>query len=144
MRIPQPRSTAKTGTSGRRSNKPRSSRAARPGGAAKGSCPLHHVAEALTGELETQQDQGGRQREQQKAECSALFPIESGDELRIDLLGEPLRVLASEQRRSQIIAESEHENDDATGGDSGGGVRDHYGSQDRESAGAQIVSGLNQ
>ena len=50
-------------------------------------------------------DQRRGQSQQQEAECGALFPIEASDELSVDLLGEPLRVLAAEQRRGQVIAE---------------------------------------
>ena len=68
-------------------------------------------------------DDRGGQREQQEAERRALLPVEARDELRVDLLGEPQRVLAAEQRRRQVVADGEHEHDDPAGDDAGRGVR---------------------
>src|ERR1019366_10486944 len=101
----------------RRPSTRRSRCAAKPDAAARESCAPHRLAEPLAGELQPDHDQGGRQSEEQKAECGTLLPIEAGDELGIDLLGEPLRVLAAEERGSEIAAEREHENHDAAGGD---------------------------
>src|SRR5580658_8651850 len=105
MRIPRPPPTAETGTRETRPGTPPWRCAARPGAAGRGSRLPHHIAESLSGEPKTQYHQCSGQREQQEAECGSLFPIEAGDELRIDLLGEPLRVLAAEQRRRQVIAQ---------------------------------------
>ena len=65
---------------------------------------IHDLAEPLPGECQPQPDDRRRQQEQQEAEGRALLPVEAGDELRVDLLGEPQRVLAAEQRRRQVIA----------------------------------------
>src|ERR1700690_318856 len=122
MRIPRPLPTAETGTRGRRPGTPPWRCAARRGAAGRGSSLPHHVAESLAGEPETQYYECSGQRQQQEAECGALFPIEAGDELGIDLLGEPLRVLAAEQRGRQVIAQGEHEHHDAYRGNTGRSV----------------------
>src|SRR5271166_1404967 len=129
MRTTRRRSAAKTGMRGTRSSRSAWRCAAKPGVAATESCASHHFGEALAAEPQSQHDDRRRQAEQQEAEGGALFPIEARDELRVDLLGEPLRVLAAEQRRSQVIAEREHEYDDAAGGDAGRRMRNHDRSQ---------------
>ena len=88
--------------------------------------------------------QRGGQRQQQESEGRALLPVEARDELVVDLLGEPLRVLAAEQGRRQVVAEGQHEHDDAARGDAGRGVRNDDGPQRREAARAEIVGRLDQ
>src|ERR1700730_12356183 len=95
-----------------RSGTPPWRRAATGPWAARESCAAHDVAEALSAHPQAEDHQRRGQPEQQEAEGGALFPVEARNELRIDLLGEPLRVLAAEQRRRQVIAQRQHEYDD--------------------------------
>ena len=90
---------------------------------AKESCPSHHIAEILTGEAKSDPDDSRRQDQQQEAERRSLLPVEARDELRVDLLGEPQRVLAAQQSRRQVIAKREHEYNDAACSDTRRGMR---------------------
>ena len=83
-------------------------------------------------------------RQQQKAEGRALVPVEAGDELVVDLLGEPEGVLAAHQVGGEVVAEGEHEDDDGAGGDAGLAVGEDDPPPDGQLAGAQVVGGLDQ
>src|SRR5437868_6740135 len=94
-RMPRRRTTERTGT--RRT--PRRTQRWRYGSpasaAARESRAPHHIAELLAGDGESEPDDRRGQDEQQKAERRSLLPVEAGDELRVDLLGEPQRILAA-------------------------------------------------
>src|SRR6266853_5408169 len=123
MQKPPQSPAVRTGTSGTRRHKTRWRRAARPAVAGWVSRAPHHVAEALSADLQAQPDHGGGESEQQETKGGPLLPVEARNELRVDLLGEPLRVLAPEQRRCQVVAKRQHEHHDAAGGYARRGMR---------------------
>jgi hypothetical protein len=119
---------------------------AQPGGAGqRGDHALaHHFAELLAGQFQARPHDAGGQDQQQEAEGRTLFPVEAGDELGVDLLGEPQRVLAAQQRRRQVVAQRQHEHHDAAGHDARRRMRDDDLAQDRPAVAAQVVGGLDQ
>src|SRR3546814_18819356 len=63
------------------------------------SAPRDGAGERLARQLQTDPDRRRGERQQQEPEGRPRLPVVAGDELRVDRLGEPARILRSEERR---------------------------------------------